>query len=422
MKFEDYHIAPEIKESLSLLGFRRPTDIQFKAIPSILDGEDVLAIAQTGTGKTAAFAIPVLHMLHERNLEEKADHIQCLVMVPTHELAIQIESVFKQIAQFTNLKIMSLYGGTDQAPQIEAIEAGIDILIATPGRMFDLIKQGHLKITKVETLILDEADRMLDLGFIKDIHDVIKFLHRKHQTLFFSATINPEIKDLAYSLVRNAIRIQISPKDLVSKNVSHSVAFIEMDDKRFFLERLIREHPESKMLVFVRTKVRAERVAAAMERVKIESVTIHGGKQQEDRVGAMDKFKSGEVKILIATDVSARGIDIAKVEYVINYDLPDEVENYVHRVGRTGRGDARGIAVSFCAAEEKEVLEQIETFLGKEVKVLDISKEDYFDTKDFTDDHSSDWRALLKEDAQQDLKAKSNDVRKKKPAKKKSKR
>lgn len=421
MKFEDYHIAPEIKQSLKLLGFKRPTDIQFKAIPSILDGEDVLAIAQTGTGKTAAFAIPVLNLLHEKNKVEKADHIQCLVMVPTHELAIQIGEVFVQIAQFTELKIMSLYGGTDQAPQIEAIAAGVDVLIATPGRMFDLIKQGHLKITKVETLILDEADRMLDLGFIKDIHDVIKFLHRKHQTLFFSATINAEIKDLAYSLVRNAIRIQISPKDLVSKNVSHSVAFIEMDDKRFFLERLIKEHPESKMLVFVRTKVRAERVAAAMERVKLTSVTIHGGKQQEDRVQAMDLFKSGEVKVLIATDVSARGIDISKVEYVINYDLPDEVENYVHRVGRTGRGDARGIAISFCSAEEREVLNQIQTFLGKEIKVLDISKEEYFDTKDFTDDHSSDWRALMKEVANEQLQVNPRSKPKKGSAAKKKK-
>lgn len=422
MKFEDYHIAPEIKQSLKVLGFKRPTDIQFKAIPSILDGEDVLAIAQTGTGKTAAFAIPVLNLLHERNQQEKADHIQCLVMVPTHELAIQIGEVFVQLAQFTDLKIMSLYGGTDQAPQIAAIAAGVDVLIATPGRMFDLIKQGHLKITKVETLILDEADRMLDLGFIKDIHDVIKFLHRKHQTLFFSATINAEIKDLAYSLVRNAIRIQISPKDLVSKNVSHSVAFIEMDDKRFFLERLIKEHSESKMLVFVRTKVRAERVAAAMERVKLASVTIHGGKQQEDRVQAMDLFKSGEVKVLIATDVSARGIDISKVEYVINYDLPDEVENYVHRVGRTGRGDARGIAISFCSAEEKEVLDQIQTFLGKEIKVLDISKEEYFDTKDFTDDHSSDWRALMKEVANEQLQENQRSKPKKGSADKKKKK
>ncbi len=397
MKFEDYHIAPEIKKSLQELGFRRPTDIQFKAIPPILNGEDVLAIAQTGTGKTAAFAIPVLHILQERKKAQNIDHIQCLVMVPTHELAIQIGEVFTQLAKYTNLKIYSLYGGIDQAPQIAALAAGIDLLIATPGRMFDLIKQGHLKITKVEMLILDEADHMLDLGFINDIHDVIKFLHRKHQTLFFSATINTEIKDLAYSLVRNAIRIQISPKDPVSKNINHSVAFIAMDDKRFFLERIIKEQPDCKMLVFVRTKVRAERVAKAMERVGIATVTIHGGKEQDDRIGAMQQFKTGEIKILIATDVSARGIDIAKVEYVINYDLPDKAENYVHRVGRTGRGDARGIAISFCSEEEREVLAEIQTFLGKEIKVLDISKETYFETKDLTDDHTNDWRALMKE-------------------------
>lgn len=414
MKFEDYHIADEIKKSLQELGFRRPTDIQFKAIPPILNGEDVLAIAQTGTGKTAAFAIPVLHILHERKKALNIDHIQCLVMLPTHELAIQIGEVFTQLAQYTNLKIFSLYGGVDQAPQIAALAAGVDVLIATPGRMFDLIKQGHLKITKVEMLILDEADYMLDLGFIKDIHDVIKFLHRKHQTLFFSATINTEIKDLAYSLVKNAIRIQISPKDPVSKNINHSVAFIEMDDKRFFLERIIREQPNSKMLVFVRTKVRAERVAKAMERIGILTVSIHGGKEQEDRLSAMQQFRTGEIKILIATDVSARGIDIAKVEYVINYDLPDKAENYVHRVGRTGRGDAKGIAISFCSAEERVILEDIQTFLGKEINVLDISKETYFETKDLTNDHSNDWRSLIKDATSNELNKNSSKIKNKK--------
>lgn len=418
MRFENYFFAPEIKKSISELGFKRPTDIQYKAIPSILNGEDVLAIAQTGTGKTAAFAIPVIQKLLEINKSEKQEHIQCLVMVPTHELAIQIGEVFKKIAQYTNLVTLSLYGGTEQAPQIAALNKGVDILIATPGRMFDLIKQGHLKITKVETLILDEADRMMDANFIKDIHDVIKFLHRKHQTLFFSATINEEIKDLAYSLVRNAIRIQISPKDKVSKNVSHAVAHIAMDDKRFFLERLIKENPEKKMIVFVRTQVRAERIAAAMIRVNINTVTIHGGKQQDDRGEAMQQFKEGQVKILIATDISARGIDLPNIAYVINYDLPEVAENYVHRVGRTGRGDQKGIAISFCSQEENSLLEEIEEFINQDVKVLDITKEQYFDVKDFSEDHSSDWKSLMKNDLKEQEALLSYKKKNNKPSKK----
>jgi ATP-dependent RNA helicase RhlE len=241
---------------------------------------------------------------------------------------------------------------------------------------------------------------MLALGFIKDIRQLIHFLPKYRQTLFFSATINPEIKELAYSLVTNPIRIEISPKDPVAKNVTHSVAMIDMDDKRFFLERLIKEHPESKILVFVRTKVRAERVFKAMERVEIKTVTIHGDKEQKDRLDVMTLFKSGEVKVLIATDVSARGIDIPDVDYVINYDLPDVAENYVHRVGRTGRGVKKGLAVSFCSPEEKPVLDEIETFLGQKVSVLIIDKEEYTATVDLSLDNPNDWKALMREEEQ----------------------
>jgi ATP-dependent RNA helicase RhlE len=406
MKFELYHIAPEIKKSLEELGFKRPTDIQFKSIPPILNREDVLAIAQTGTGKTAAFAIPVLHLLYEMKKRGiKKEGIKCLVMLPTHELAIQIAEVFEQLAKHTNLTVLSLYGGVAQAPQIEKLKEGVDVLVATPGRMFDLVSQGHINLGFLEILILDEADHMLDLGFLRDIQDVIKFLPRSRQTLFFSATINPEIKELAYSLVKNAIRIQISPKDPVAKSVDHSVAFVEMDDKRFFLERLIKEHAESKILVFVRTKVRAERVFKAMERVGIVSLTIHGDKEQEDRLKVMQQFKTGEVKVLIATDISARGIDIPNVEYVFNYDLPDVPENYVHRVGRTGRGVQRGTAVSFCSKEEKPILEEIQGFLGKEIKVIDLSKEDYIEIKGMSQENT-DWKSLLKEAEEWDKKVK----------------
>jgi ATP-dependent RNA helicase RhlE len=395
MKFEDYSISAEIKKSLSKLNFRRPTDIQFKSIPPILKGEDVLAIAQTGTGKTAAFAIPVIHNLHVRKIKRRSDGIKCLVMVPTRELAIQIHQVFEKLGKHTSIKSFSVFGGVEEGPQIAKLQKGIDVLIATPGRMFDLASRGYINLNRVEVLILDEADHMLDLGFIKDIRDLMKYLPKKRQTLFFSATINETIKKLAYSLVKNAIRIQVSPKDPVARNIDHSVAFVEMDDKRFFLERLIKENSQSKILVFVRTKVRAERVQKAMDRVGIDAQFIHGGKEQAERQKVMDLFSKGEVKVLVATDVSARGIDIPNVEYVVNYDLPDLSENYVHRVGRTGRGKEKGLAVSFCSSEEKEILKEIEGFLGKPIKRLEMDREDYSQTIDFSAESLADWKSLI---------------------------
>ncbi len=398
MRFENYTIATEIKRNLEALGFNRPTDIQFKSITPILKGEDVLAIAQTGTGKTAAFVIPIVHMLHKRKKSARSAGIKCVVMVPTRELAIQITEVFLQLGKHTRVQTFCVFGGVEQGPQIARLEQGIDILVTTPGRMFDLTSQGYIKLDQVEILVLDEADHMLKLGFLKDIRDLIKYLPRQRQTLFFSATINEEIKKLAYSLVRTkAIRIQLSPKDPVAKNVHHTVAFIEMDDKRFFLERLIKEREESKILVFVRTKVRAERVAKAMERVGIAAQTIHGDKEQKERLASLDLFRSGELKVLIATDVSARGIDIPEVHFVVNYDLPDVAENYVHRVGRTGRGRLKGDAISFCAAEEKPMLKEIEEFLGKSIPVLEIDKNEYIDTLRFTEDVADKWKDVMKE-------------------------
>ncbi|MBL7711336.1 MAG: DEAD/DEAH box helicase [Chitinophagaceae bacterium] len=411
MKFEQYNISPLIKKSLEELDFKKPTDIQYKAIPSILKGDDVLGIAQTGTGKTAAFAIPVLHLLLRRSHHNTRKQVKCLVMVPTRELALQIAKVFKEIGKHTGLKILGLVGGVEQAPQIKKLEQGVDILIATPGRMFDLVSQKYIDLSRVDVLVLDEADHMLDLGFIKDIQDVMRYLPPRHQTLFFSATIDDRIKDLAYSVVRNPIRIQISPKDPVSKNVNHSVAHMSMDDKRFFLERFIKEYPEQKILVFVRTKVRAERVFAAMQRVNLPTLTMHGDKEQADRLKVMSEFRNGKVKVLIATDVSARGIDIPGVDFVVNYDLPDLPENYVHRVGRTGRGVSKGRAVSFCSPEEQPLLDAIQQYIGKPVSVMQIDKEDYLETITFTEDTPNDnWQLLLdeaeKEEAQRRKKKK----------------
>ena len=398
MKFNQYNFSEDIKKNLESLGFKRPTDIQYKAIPPIVKGEDVLAIAQTGTGKTAAFAIPIIDKIHKSKKNKSSKGIKCVVMVPTRELAIQITEVFQEVGKHTRVKSFCVFGGVEQDPQIEKLQKGIDILISTPGRMFDLTSQGYIDLSRINTLILDEADHMLDLGFIKDIRDLIKFLPRNRQTLFFSATITPKIKKLAYSLVRKAIRIQISPKDPVSKNIEHSLAYVKMDDKRFFLERIAKEHDESKILVFVRTKVRAERVHKAMERVGITTMVIHGDREQKDRLSAMNSFKEGKVQILIATDVSARGIDIPNVDYVVNYDLPEVSENYVHRVGRTGRGVQKGIAISFCCPDtEKEILSEIEDYLGGEIQVMDISHQEYSATIDFSEDYSTSLKELMDE-------------------------
>ena len=390
MKFTNYPITDEVKRGIKGLGFKKPTDIQFKSIPSILNGEDVLGIAQTGTGKTAAFAIPLVHKVQTSSIKGRKDGVRCLIMVPTRELAQQIQGVFNKVAKYTTVKTYAITGGVDQDSQIDKLDKGVDILITTPGRMFDLISQGYLSLHRVNTLVLDEADRMLDLGFYKDIQDVLKRLPKKRQTLFFSATINPKIKKLAYSLVNNAIRIQISPKDPVSKNVNHFVSSIDMDDKRFFLENLIHKNEDKKIMVFVRTQVRAERVAAAMERVGIDSLIIHGGKEQKERNQALKKFKEGEVNLLIATDVSARGVDVPGVELVVNYDLPDVAENYVHRIGRTGRGNHKGDALSFASKGEMELLLAIEQFLGKKIPEVEISKKEYQTVLDLSNEKSLD--------------------------------
>lgn len=385
MKFEKYDIDDSLKQGLDELGFTRATDIQFKAIPSILAGEDVLAIAHTGTGKTAAFIVPTLNKILNSKKRSKSKHIRCVIMVPTRELALQINKVIIEIGRYAKIRSHAIFGGVSQDPQIATLNNGVDILVCTPGRMFDLISQGHIDLSKVETLILDEADHMLDLGFYKDIEDVLRHLPFHRQTLFFSATINQKIKKLAYSIVTKPIRIQLSPLDPVSKNIKHLLIKVEMDDKRFFLERLIKEHPESKVLIFVRTKVRAERVMKAMERVDIVALTMHGDKEQEDRFAILNKFRSGEIKVLIATDVSARGIDIPNVEYVVNYDLPDVAENYVHRIGRTGRGTNKGLAYTFCSSEELDYLAAVEEFLGHKISEMEIDRDTYKEVREVAD-------------------------------------
>lgn len=398
MKFSDYNISADIKKQLEVLGFKRPTDIQFKAIKPILDGEDVMAIAQTGTGKTAAFAIPTIDMIsRSKGKYGKSAGVKCLVLVPTRELAKQIAGVYHEIAKNTKVKTFGIYGGVEQEQQINTLNNGIDILVATPGRMFDLISQGALDVTHVKQLVLDEADLMLDLGFAKDITDVLKFVPQKRQTLFFSATISKKIKSLAYDVVKNPIRIQISPKNPVAKTISHAIVMVEMDDKRFFLENMAKEYPDQKMVVFVRTQVRAERVVAAMERVQISSEALHGGIEQKDRFAILDNFRDGNNKILITTDVAARGIDIPNVDMVINYDIPDLPENYVHRCGRTGRGNRLGQALSFCSPGEIKLLEDIEKYTGDTIERYEMDKDEYLSIVKDTQDGSYNWKSLIDE-------------------------
>lgn len=401
MKFSEYQLSPDLKNNLHRLGFKRPTDIQFKAIPYVMKGEDVLAVAHTGTGKTAAYAVPIINHLQQlKGKARRKDGIRALVMVPTHELAVQVTEVLQQLAQNTGVKSMCIYGGVDQGPQIAQLQKGTDILVATPGRLFDLRSQGYIDLHRVTVLVLDEADQMLDKSFLTDIRGILTYLPKHRQTLFFSATIDKDIKKLAYTLINtNAIRIQIAPDNPVARNVFHKVGFIEMEDKRYFLERLYREQKGSKILAFVRTKVRAERVKKAMERVGIDSITLHGDKSQKQRNEALEAFKTAEIRLLIATDLSARGVDIPQVEYVVNYDLPEQPENYVHRIGRTGRGGNKGNAISFCSEQERELLGEIEFYLGASIEVLNIDKGNYQDTLDFTKDTKGmDWKSLIAED------------------------
>ena len=398
MKFEEYRLSKEVKRNLEEMGFKRPTDIQFKCLPHIQRGEDLLAIAQTGTGKTAAFAIPIIDKIQQIKYKafEKGAFVRAIVMVPTRELAQQITQVFNQIGKNTKVKALCVYGGVEQDHQIAKLLEGMDIIVSTPGRMFDLVSQGYLSLKKIEILILDEADQMLDLGFAKDIDDLVNKIPGKRQTLFFSASINQKIKQQAYKMVSsNAIRIQVSPKDPVSKNVNHQIVFVEMDDKRFFLKRLIEENKDNKFLVFVRTKVRAERVKSAMERLEIDSVTIHGDKEQSEREIALLAFRTNACKVMIATDVSARGIDIDGIDFVINYDIPEVAENYVHRVGRTGRGRAKGRAISFCAKEEKPLVDAIEEYTTVPITRATVTKAEYNETIEFADDTKDNWKSLM---------------------------
>jgi len=417
MKFQDYKIHSDIREGIDDMGYKKPTDIQYKCIPPVLQRQDVLAIAQTGTGKTAAFVIPILARLYKLKIRP-GQNISGVVLAPTRELAIQITESFKEIGKHTKYSFLSIHGGADGDEQQKNLKEGADIIIGTPGRVNDLTRNNHINLDNLVVLVLDEADKMLDMGFYKDITYLLRFIPNKRQTLFFSATINEQIKKLAYSLVNNPIRIQISPKNTVAKNVDHAVAFIEMDDKRFFLEDLINQHEEDKILVFVRTKIRAERVQKALKRVELDVLCLHGDHDQTERSKSLNAFKEGLNKVMVTTDLCSRGIDIPNVDYVINYDLPETAETYVHRVGRTGRAHNKGKALSFCSSEEKFVLKDIEEDLSEPIEYVELDKKFYNTILDNTNEVKSDWKSLIKEgiELEELAQAKSSS---KKPTKKK---
>lgn len=396
MQFDQLRLDELVQRNLGVMGWRRPTDIQYKAIPPILEGTDVMAVAQTGTGKTAAFAIPyVCHLLRRRR---RPDYMgaRCVIMEPTHELARQVAEVVKQVAQGSGLCVVALYGGVDYDRQVALLKAPADVVVATPGRLFDLAAQRLLDVTGAALLAVDEADRMLELGFYDDIRQLVRRLPREHQTVFFSATINQRVKELAYSLVRRAVRIEMT-RNRVARNVTHQVVEVPQDDKRFYLERIARENPESHIMVFVRTQVRAGRVQAAMARVGLPAVALHGGLTQQERARALEEFQQERARMLVTTDVAARGIDLPAVDFVVNYDVPDVPENYVHRVGRTGRGLQKGYALTFCSPAETKLVDAVQRYLGENIAELRLDRATREATKDFSDDAPDDWRSLLEE-------------------------
>lgn len=398
MKFDDLRVLQsQVKANIRDMGFSRATDIQFKAIPHILQGDDVMAIAQTGTGKTAAFAIPVVSNLLGASRRPGYAGARCVVMEPTHELAAQVAGVIKAVARGTGVSVVAVYGGVGQDNQIALLKGAADIVVATPGRLFDLAAQGYLITSQTEILVVDEADHMLALGFYDDISQLVRRLPRRRQTLFFSATIDPKIKELAYALVYKAVRIEMS-RNKVARNVTHQVLSVPQDEKRFFLERVARENPGGHIMVFVRTKVRAARVVAAMTRAGLSAAALHGGMTQAEREASLDAFRRREAQMLISTDVAARGIDIPGVDYVVNYDVPEEPENYVHRVGRTGRGMAKGFALTFEDASEKRLVDAIERYLQEAIPILRMGEADREATVDLSEAGENDWRSLIAND------------------------
>jgi ATP-dependent RNA helicase RhlE len=372
MSFEAFGLRPEILRAVAEKNYTVPTPIQEKAIPFVLEGKDLLGCAQTGTGKTAAFALPILHRLQETPWKGHGRRpIRTLVLTPTRELASQIAESFGAYGRFTGLKHAIVFGGVSQHPQAQALHRGIDILVATPGRLLDLMSQGLVNLRTVETFVLDEADRMLDMGFIHDIRRIIDQLPGKRQTLFFSATMPGEIQGLADTILRNPVRVAATPVATPAEAVEQRVHYVEKQEKIELLRHLLNDPSVKNALVFTRTKHGADGVTKQLARTKVRAEAIHGNKSQNAREKALGSFKRGLTRVLVATDIAARGLDIVDLSHVINFDLPHEPESYVHRIGRTGRAGASGIALSFCSFEERPFLAGIERLIRKHLHVVE---------------------------------------------------
>lgn len=367
--FQSFNLNEKILQAITNKGYSNPTPIQEKAIVHIIAGEDFLGIAQTGTGKTAAFALPTLHLLYQRQEKPRPNCARALVLTPTRELASQVAQCFTTYGQNLHFKFALVYGGVSDASQIKSMSGGVDVLIATPGRLIDLAEQKHIDFSQIEIFILDEADRMLDMGFIDDIKKIINKLPKERQTLFFSATMPAAIENLANSILNNPTKVEITPQSTTVEKIEQTVHIVSKSDKAAALINLLKKDDIKSTLVFCQMKHSANRLSQFLEREGIRNVVLHGNKSQNARESALKAFRSGNCKILIATDIAARGIDIPEISHVINYDLPRDIENYVHRIGRTARAGRDGVAISLCDATELKSLRQIEKSIGMKIKI-----------------------------------------------------
>ncbi len=371
MLFQSLNIIESILKAVKEEGYTTPTPIQEQSIPIVLQGTDLLGCAQTGTGKTAAFAIPILQILSANKTYEKKRRVRSLIVTPTRELAIQIGESFKAYGRHTGLTCTVIFGGVNQNPQTAALRIGVDIVIATPGRLLDLMNQGHLTLRDVEIFVLDEADRMLDMGFIHDVKKLLAVLPKKRQSLFFSATMPPEIVKLAGTILNNPSKVAVTPVSSTVDIIKQYVYFVDKGNKNALLIDILKDKNIKTALVFTRTKHGADKVVKILLKHDIKAEAIHGNKAQNARQRALTNFKAQTTRVLVATDIAARGIDVDDLEYVINYEMSNVAETYVHRIGRTGRAGAKGTALSFCDAEEKEYLRDIEKLISKKIPTID---------------------------------------------------
>lgn len=371
MTFDNLEIIEPLLRALNHEGYSTPTPIQQQAIPVILNNHDVLGCAQTGTGKTAAFSIPILQNIYKAERKGQRREVKALVLTPTRELAVQIDESFASYGRYTDLRHTVIYGGVGQRAQTDALRRGVDILVATPGRLLDLMNQGYVDLRNVEFFVLDEADRMLDMGFIHDIRKIVSKIPPKRQTLLFSATMPDEIAHLAESILRDPIRIEVTPAASTVDTIEQFLYYADREHKMPLLVDLLKDKSKESVLIFSRTKHGADKIAKNLLREGIRSDAIHGNKSQTARQIALKKFKAKKIRVLIATDIASRGIDIDNLSHVINYDLPEDPESYVHRIGRTGRAGMTGIALSFCDTKERALLKSIQKLIGKKLNILE---------------------------------------------------